>query len=286
MNDDIIKNLFSGRKLVIATKHQKEKVIAPIFSSALNVECVSASNIDTDTLGTFTGEIERDNDVLSAARKKCLMALEISNCDMAIASEGSFGPHPFLGFFNADDEILLFMDRKHNLEIIVRELSVITNFKGKEITTENQLVEFAQTANFPEHGLIIRKKQDDFSHIVKGITDHNELSTIFNEFKSRYGSAFVETDMRAMFNPTRMEVIKSAAQKLAEKILSYCPECNTPGFGVVNAVPGLPCSNCDFPTRSILSHYCQCQKCNYSETRKYPNGKQNEEPIFCDRCNP
>lgn len=286
MNEVSNKDLFSGRKLVIATKHKKEEVIAPVFSRLLNVDCVYDFTIDTDILGTFTGEVDRKDDVLTTARKKCLMALENSDCDMAIASEGSFGPHPFSGFFNADDEILLFIDRKYDLEIVVRELSVITNFKGKEIKTEKELLEFAETANFPSHGLIIRKKQDDFFHIVKGISDYAQLNKTFREFKDMYGSAYVETDMRAMYNPTRMEVIKSAAQKLAHKILSCCPECTTPGFGVIGTISGLPCNQCGFPTRSVLSHTYKCLKCDYSENRKYPNGKETEEPVFCDNCNP
>lgn len=52
-------NSFSQRKLVIATKHHKEKVIAPLIEKVLGVECFVGKNFDTDTLGTFTGEVER-----------------------------------------------------------------------------------------------------------------------------------------------------------------------------------------------------------------------------------
>jgi len=69
--------------------------------------------------------------------------------------------------------------------------------------------------------------------------------------------------MRAMYNPTRMKVIESAAIKLANKITSCCPNCNTPGFGVTDAKRGLPCEWCRFPTRSTLSHIYICQKCSY-----------------------
>ncbi len=286
MSKDKLKELFAGRKLFVATKHKKEEVIAPIFSEALGVECIIDLTIDTDSLGTFTGEVERLDDVLETARKKCLMGMKLSNCDMAVASEGSFGPHPTLGFINADDEILMFMDAKNNLEIVVRELSIKTNFNGKEIKSEEELKTFAEQAKFPSHGLILRKAYGDNSEIVKGITNPIILKNIFQVFKSNYGSAYVETDMRAMYNPGRMRVIKLAAQKLADKIASFCPQCFTPGFGVINAKPGLPCSSCGFPTRSTLLHEYQCVKCNYTEDKKYPHGKRHEEPTFCDNCNP
>lgn len=54
--------MFQGRKLLIATKHEKEKAIASIFEKELGVKCFVAPNLDTDTLGTFTGEIERKDD--------------------------------------------------------------------------------------------------------------------------------------------------------------------------------------------------------------------------------
>ena len=61
--------------------------------------------------------------------------MELANCDLAVASEGSFGPHPTIYFVHADDEFLLFIDKKNDLEIIVRELSTVTNFNGSEIKT-------------------------------------------------------------------------------------------------------------------------------------------------------
>jgi hypothetical protein len=101
--------MFKGRNLIIATKHSKEKVIAPIVEKELGVKCFVSLDLDTDLLGTFTGEIERKDDPVTSARNKCLMSMELTNCDLAIASEGSFGPHPTLYFIPADDEILVFV---------------------------------------------------------------------------------------------------------------------------------------------------------------------------------
>lgn len=94
---------FSGRRIVIATMHRKDEVITPLLKSELDLMPFVDSSIDTDLLGTFTGEIERKKDPLSTLREKCNIALTASGCDLAIGSEGSFGPHPFLYFTPAND---------------------------------------------------------------------------------------------------------------------------------------------------------------------------------------
>jgi len=279
-------NIFSNRKLIIATKHQKEIVIAPLFEKALGVSCFVNENFDTDVLGTFTGEIERKLDPVATARKKCLMAMELSNCDLGIASEGSFGPHPSMFFISADDEFLIFIDKKNNLEIIVRELSTETNFNGKEIKTEKELLEFADLINFPSHGLILRKAKADNNDIIKGITEINSLKEVFNKLFDKFNSVYAETDMRALYNPFRMKVIEAATKKLITKIISLCPQCNKPGFGITDAKKGLKCSLCGSPTNSTLSYIFVCQHCQFSKEEIYPHKKTTEDPTYCDYCNP
>ena len=278
--------MFQGRNLLIATKHEKEKVIAPILESQLGVKCFVASEFDTDELGTFTGEIERKGDPISTARNKCHRAMDLMDCDLAIASEGSFGSHPTIFFAPADDEFLLLIDKKNNIEISVRELSLETNFNGSEIKTKEELQEFATKSNFPSHGLILRKSKEELEGITKGIIDEKLLNSTFFKLIKNYGTAYIETDMRAMFNPSRMKVIEKATLKLVKKIKSVCPNCKTPGFGIVDRKVGLPCNQCRFPTKSTLSYLYNCQKCNYKKEEEFPNGKQTEDPMYCDICNP
>lgn len=278
--------MFEGRTLLIATKHEKEKVIAPIVEKELGIKCLVTKDLDTDKFGTFSGEVERKDDPITTARNKCYLAMELTNCDLVIASEGSFGPHPTLYFVPADDEFLLFIDKKNGLEIIARELSIETNFNGSEIKTEKKLFEFAAKANFPLHGLILRKSKDEYSGIVKGITNAEQLSIIFNHLIKNYGTAYIETDMRAMYNPTRMNVIELAAKKLINQINALCPICQMPGFGITAAKEGLPCEICNYPTGSKISYIYSCQKCGYLEEEKYPKGKKTEDPMYCAICNP
>ncbi len=278
--------MFQNRKLLIATKHQKEKVIAPILEKELGVSCFVDGTFDTDSLGTFTGEIERELDPISTAREKCIRAMKLNNCDLGIASEGSFGPHPTIFFISADDEFLIFIDSKNNIEIIERELSTFTNFNGKQIQSQQELLEFAQQSDFPKHGIILRKSKDENTDIHKGITDIETLKKTFEHLYLKYNTVYVETDMRAMFNPTRMSVIEKATQKLVQKIKSACPQCQMPGFGITDAKKGLECSLCGSLTNSTLSYIYICQHCQYTKEEMYPNKKTKEDPMYCDFCNP
>ncbi|AEI51392.1 DUF6671 family protein [Runella slithyformis] len=280
------KSIFQNRKLLIATKHLKEKVIAPILEKELGVNCFIDESFDTDLLGTFTGEVERELDPVSTVREKCLRAMRQNNCDLGVASEGSFGPHPTMFFINADDEFLIFIDTLHSVEIIVRELSTSTNFNGKQLQSESELMAFAQQADFPNHGLILRKSKDENSAIFKGITDPETLKKTFELLYSKYNSVYAETDMRAMYNPTRMNVIEKATERLVQKIKSTCPQCQMPGFGITEAKKGLECSLCGLPTNSTLSYIYICRHCGCTKEEMYPNNKTTEDPMYCDYCNP
>lgn len=278
--------MFQNRRMLVATKHQKQDVIAPILEKELGVVCFVDEQYDTDALGTFTGEIERQLDPLATAREKCLRGMRLNNCDLGVASEGSFGPHPSMFFVNADDELLLCIDTLNNLEIVVREVSTDTNFNGREVATWDELLTFARQAGFPSHGLILRKAQHENADIFKGLTDEESLREAFDFLLSKYERAYAETDMRANYNPTRMRVIASAAQKLAEKIKSACPQCQAPGFGITDARRGLPCGWCGQPTRSVLGYVYTCQHCHFEKVDLYPHHKTTEDPMYCDQCNP
>jgi len=283
-------NLFEGRTLIIATKHGKEEVLASVLEKELGVKCTLPSDFDTDVLGTFTGLIERKTDALNTARKKCEMAMEQYNCDLAIASEGSFGPHPFSAFLAADEELLLLVDKKNELEIIAREISTQTNFSAERVESESQLLTFIEKSKFPSHALFLRPAKNDFSLVYNteslGIKEPLEVVSIYRKLMQTHGKVYVETDMRAMHNPSRMKVIGEALAKLIDKIKSECPECGTPGFSITEVIKGLPCEWCGSPTKSPLSVIYSCGKCAFKKEELYPQNKQVEDPMYCDNCNP
>jgi len=278
--------MFKNRKLVIATMHKKEQVLAPILESGLGVKCILPENFNSDQWGTFSGEIERTLNPVETARQKCLKAMELSGCDLGIASEGSFGPHPSLFFIQADDEFLLLIDSKNKIEIICRELSTKTNFNARTIHNEKELLDFAAMVNFPTHGLILKGLDDTINNVYKGIVDQNQLIQAFNNLKQRNSLLQVETDMRAMYNPTRMAVIEVLARKLVTKVQSTCPQCEMPGFDITDLRAGLICSLCGMPTKSTIAHISICNHCGFAKEDLYPKGKTTEDPMYCDRCNP
>jgi hypothetical protein len=272
---------FEGREIRIATMHGKEKVIGPALQEAFKMK-YSVAAFDTDLLGTFSGEVERVLTPLEAAREKCRLALEKHDEEIAIASEGSFGSHPTLYFMPTDEEILLLVDRKNDLEIAVKHTSLQTNYGYFFTESDESLADFLKRVKFPSHALIV--KTSDF--IVKGIQTREHLDRAINECLSLHGQYQVITDMRAMHNPSRMTVIQEAADKLIQKMQSQCPACSRPGFGITDALTGLLCSTCSMPTRSVKAVIYSCEGCHYTEKADFPDGKTEEAPMFCDFCNP
>jgi hypothetical protein len=272
---------FEGREIRIATMHGKEKVIGPALEEAFKMK-YSVAAFDTDLLGTFSGEVERVLTPLEAAREKCRLALENDNAEIAIASEGSFGTHPTLYFMPSDEEILLLVDRKNDLEIAVKHTSLQTNYGYFSTESEEPVADFLKRVKFPSHALIV--KTADF--IEKGIQSKEQLDRAINACISLNGQYQLMTDMRAMYNPSRMRVIQEATDKLIQKMQSQCPGCSRPGFGITDALKGLLCSTCSMPTRSVKTVIYSCEGCHYTEKADFPEGKTEEDPMFCDFCNP
>jgi len=281
--------LFKNRTAVLLTKHSKENVIFPVLQETgmcLQVE----KTFDTDLLGTFTNEIARQGSQLEAARAKALKAIEITGKAIGIASEGSFVPHPSIYFVPADIELVLLVDAENNIELAGWELSTDTNFSETEVTNYKEAIAFAEKIGFPQHGLVVKYpfSKGELKVAAKGITSPEALkSAIADALKfSLDGKAHLETDMRAMYNPTRMKVIEKATTNLLNKIKSLCPHCSWPGFEITEWIKGLPCENCFFPTRAISKHIYQCKKCNHKKEIEYPDNQKYSDARFCDFCNP
>jgi hypothetical protein len=278
--------MFTGRTLVIATMHEKEKVLAPMLEQALGVAVFVPPTFNTDRFGTFTGDIQRNASPLETARAKAEAALVQTGNDLALASEGSFGPHPVIGIVPANEEWLILIDKKNNIEVVVREISTETNYDGRICRSIDEVLDFAKAAGFPEHGLIIRKNKNEVNAIVKGIRNTEELVKTANTFLESDNELFIETDMRGMMNPTRMKVIATAGEKLIKKLKSLCPSCESPGYDVEEVIPGLPCSACGLPTRTPKAYLYRCKKCGHETTQEFPKGNTAEDPMYCDYCNP
>lgn len=273
-------DLFKNRTAVLATMHGKEQAIAPILEPEFNLKIIVPTDIDTDQFGTFTREIGRTGDQLEAARRKALKAIEQTGLDLAIASEGSFAPHPTMPLLPCNREVVLLIDTVHNLEIIGEAISIETNFSHRSVSNFDQAYEFAVKVGFPEHKLVIV----DRDQMIKGISDFDELNQAINAALTRSETVHIETDMRAMNNPTRMKAIAQATRDLVQKLKSTCPNCSTPGFSVSEVQQGLPCGWCSAPTDLILAEIYRCQNCRFEQL--YPTESQVADPMYCSFCNP
>ncbi len=285
-----IKNLNNSRYLnqtiFLASMHEKEKVIAPPFEDFLGCSLIPTA-INTDIFGTFTGEIKRKLSPSDCVKEKCYQGLESKNAKLGVANEGSFGPHPLFPLLSADHEILFFTDRHLGFELMLSKISLETNFRGKSIADLEELNLFAQTALFPSHGLILRPNlRKDESLLYKGIRNSRDLQEAFVTCSklSRDSRVWVETDMRACMNPTRMKVIGELAHAMAKRLATPCPLCETPGWGIVQTIQGLQCESCGLPTNLVHSEVHGCCLCPHKEV--VPLNIALANPGQCFRCNP
>lgn len=277
---------YSGEIVYFATKHSKEIVLNPLLAD-LDLGCVPL-DVDTDRFGTFSGEIERTGTVRDTLRLKIQAAVKIRpEARLFLASEGSFGPHPVIGFIPSDHEALLFFDRKLNIEIYVEEISTITNYAEIEFGPSDDLDGFLNQIGFPDHGLIVKPKEKS-SKVYKNFKAIHEVQkAILNSFlESSEPKIILRTDMRAHLNPTRMEVIKAVGEKLIQSLKSNCPSCTKPGFSISKGIAGLQCEECGIPTPITKNVIWSCVNCDYTETKERPDGLSSVSASHCVFCNP
>lgn len=283
------KQFFQGRTAVIATMHRKESVIAPLLKQALGVQ-VKVPPFDTDAFGTFTRDVARPDNQRATARLKAQTALAQTGETLAIASEGTFGPHPALPWLPCDRELVLLLDLVNNLEIVGEELTTQTNHAWATVKSVEAAQTFAQKIGFPDHGLVVMtdRHAQAAQQIVKGIITAEHLREVVAQFlaASEDGTIHLETDMRAMVNPTRMQAIARATADLISNAQQQCPQCSRPGFAIANQYPGLPCGWCGQPTSLIRSVVYQCGGCDFLQKQQYPQGITTADPAYCQFCNP
>ena len=281
-------SVYGECRILLTTKHGKQEAIGPAFHELLSAD-VEVFEFDTDSLGTFSGEIARIGTAQDCVRRKCELGMKQLNAEFGLASEGSFGPHPSIPFIPCDYELLCFMDSGRNLCLYESILSTNTNYRTQSLDSMNDLLQFGSNALFPSHSLILRPNEwRDRSIVFKDIHSTEDLSIAFEECRrnSSDGRVWVETDMRAHRNPTRMSVIKDVAVKLCRRLLASCPACQAPGWGTTGTEKGLPCEYCHSPTEMISSEIRSCSACGHSENAKRSDGLTFASARYCGRCNP
>ena len=263
----------------LLTCHQKEAALAAPMAKA-GYAVLTIDHFDTDSLGTFTGEIAREGTMLDAARAKAELACELSGERFGIGSEGSFGGDPWFGVTGWGREVLVWYDAKECFAVTAFVQGPETNYLNQSVNTLQEAIEFADKIGFPEHGVIIGEPGQPFydkSCMDRPSFEHAVTKALMS------GEVNLSTDMRAHRNPTRMKMIARCAEDLAQRLASHCSACHAPGFGAHEPVAGALCMECHRPTQQPRGVLLQCVRCGLSQEKPL----RTEVPAsYCDYCNP
>lgn len=278
---------FKNRTVLLVSKHGKERAIAPLLHEAFGMQVLVSEAIDTDRLGTFSGEIPRAGTQWEAAGEKLKLGRECyPDAEILLASEGAFHPHPDSPFITVNYELLRLHDVRNSWQIAGSHSTLENNAASITISHPEELIAFAEKTGFPETGIILCSA--DRKIVRKNLMTEQDLRDAFLAIQelNTTGPCIAETDLRAHRNPLRMESIRRAAANLIENMLSDCPACSVPGFSITGQLPGLPCASCGMPTRLTKAVVCSCNACGKQEERKTTEGRQFSDPMYCDYCNP
>ena len=168
-----ISHRYLARRAVLSTKHDKLPLVAPPLTRRVGMT-VDTVLVDTDQLGTFTGDIARGRSAWETAVAKARLGMQAARCPIGIASEGSM----------------------------------------------------------------------------------SECAAVSSNRTAR-----VETDLRAHCCPSRRPIIARATERLAMRLASCCPECNTPGWGIIRFEYGLPCQLCSREVPDPRADVFGCATC-------------------------
>lgn len=272
-----------GKTAVVATMHGKQAVIEPVLAT-FGLRFLAPPVIDTDRFGTFTRDIERAGTQREALLAKARAGLEHApDADFCVSSEGGFGPHPQVPFAVAGFEMVALLARRTGQAIIGRHLTTTTNFMQAEVRSRADVEDYAGRVSFPSHAIVVMASRDG-PVIAKGITTQDELWALCEQAIGARGSAWLEADMRAHMNPTRMDAIAAAAADLARRLRALCPACAYPDW-TARLREGRPCEWCETPTLDAWLEEYRCAACGHASQRIIDPDRR-AEPRHCSRCNP
>jgi hypothetical protein len=274
---------YEAKTAVLTSKHQKLDLIRPSLEQATGLNLIEQA-LDTDQLGTFSGEIERPGTPLEVAINKAKLGMVATGLPLGVASEGSIGPDPLVPFVISNIETLVFVDQE--LDIVIsetfRSLDIVSattqTFPGQDLT------EYLAKVGFPEQRVIVKSSSGG---VEKGLGSISSLEQAIAKLalQAHESKVSLEPDYRAMHCPTRRINIVHAAKALAFRVASLCPECNAPGWGKKDFVRGLRCSDCgsDHPD-AIAQELKTCVRCDFVQPGMVL--AESLDPSKCFSCNP
>jgi hypothetical protein len=280
---------FFGEDACLTSKHSKLRAVEKPLRQFVGLRVREEAGIDTDLLGTFSGEVPRSGTPSEVAIRKASLGAEMRGCRLGLATEGSFGPNPLNPWIPGHLELIALVDRLHGVSIVESVFTERTNFRHCVVGEPKELSQFLERVRFPSHAVMVLSNMGEQSgSVFKAIQEWEPLERAVREcaLQSPDGKARVESDMRAHLNPTRQLFIRAVARKLARRLLTLCPECSYPGWGHLRNIAGLECEECGLPGSWTCQMVSGCQRCRHEVAAGRPDGLRRAPASVCENCNP
>ncbi|MCV2359811.1 hypothetical protein LNV08_12600 [Paucibacter sp. TC2R-5] len=267
-------------RIALLTQHAKGPAMQGL-AARLGHDLILAEGFDTDSLGTFTNERSRTGTQVEAALAKARLACELTGAEFGLGSEGSFGPDPHMGTAAWGVEVVVCFDAASGQHVHAAAQGPSTNYRQASVSSWPQASAFAEQIGFPGHGLIVGRPGEAW--FDKELGSMEALKTHAAPAFLQQGELWLETDMRAHRNPTRMAMIEAAAEALAARWLQGCPACAAPGFGPIRLIPGALCECCAYPTGAAKAQLLACAVCGHEQAAPI---RATVPAQRCEMCNP
>jgi hypothetical protein len=267
----------------LLTKHHKLPLIAPALAE-LGITLELTDNFDTDSLGSFSGEVVRLQSPLDCVKTKAKLACELTGLAIGIGSEGSFGGGPLPGLLNWDDELLCLFNQNTGQWIIAHAAGAVplSSIQSNQVDVIRAHIDKQDSAQ----GWICTYRTEIIKGLVGADTviDALQQAGLLLSATELADTITLSPDLRAHLCPSRQVYIRQAAAQLATRLRSFCPCCQAPNFWRNDAERGLRCATCDSPTQRVLRYIKKCDCCGYTEYEEAATPVA--DPAYCPLCNP
>ena len=263
--------------------------MAPPFRRVLDAEIVVAPQLDTDELGTFSGEVPRPDALVETCAIKAELAFRSLDVDCAIANEGSYGPIDAVPLVPSGVEIMAFLDRKRGIRII-ETLS----------DASHQLAPAALQGGRSQHRQggegdrlpalrRVRAVQQRHGPSDQERAGHPGRRRLGDEpggqaLRGRHGGAD-----RRHARPSQSHAHARAARAVVaarQAAGASLPEMRCAGLRQIGNRRGLPCEGCAKPTHWVHFEIDGCSVCGHAETRPRKDGRKTAAKLSCASCSP
>lgn len=271
--------VFAGAHFGLVTLHGKESIIAPALAQRWQARLTTTTAFDTDSLGTFSGEVERRLSPVECALQKARLALSLTGAGFGLGSEGSFGTAPW-GFGVINQELIACVTADANWHVVGCHAAPVAVTECRHGDAHAR-ADFWR--NLPAGQAVILVSEE---HVAKGVASEAEAEKLLTDW---YGGRIppdlrISYDLRAHHSPARRINIALALENLMKRLESACACCGRPGFWPDLYETGLPCSACGFPTNSLSARIARCEGCGHQESTAVES--THADPATCPLCNP